>query len=195
MKIFVRHHPRSIALANDEYALVIRYAEKASHPNGSKEPPTPKCIIEFTKRESINFDQYRLLSDIEHQGCLGLIEVNSDVFVCLISNSDVVASPRPGETINLIHGVEFYCINRSEWDYVLLDENGLVREQNLAMAGTAIDYVPRIHVGTDHPCASIRKLLMSRSFYYSSNFDLATVLQYRYVFFIFIRWGGLLTFI
>lgn len=175
MKIYVRHSPRSIALANDDYALVIRYADR-SHSKDSLH----KCLLEFTQRSSIDFDKYRLLSDIEHKGCLGLIEINSDVFVCLISGSEVVASPRYGETVNLIHGVEFYCVNRADWDYALLDENGLVREQNMALAGTAIEYVPRIHIGTEHSCASIRKLLTTpRTFYYSSNFDLATVLQHR----------------
>lgn len=180
MKIYVRHRPRSIALANDEYALVIRYAEKASNPPGAKSPTPPKCIIEFAKRADINFSQYGLLSDIDHKGCLGLIEIQGDVFVCLISSAEVVATPRPGEDVELIHAVECYCINRSDYDYAILDENGMIREQNLGLAGTADDYTPRAHIGYDHPCASIRKLLMSRSFYYSSTFDLATVLQYRY---------------
>ena len=96
MKIYVRHRPRSIALADNEYALVIRYAEKASAPTNAREPPTPKCIIEFARRADIKLDeQYGLLSDIEHAGCLGLIEINSDIFVCLISSSEQVAFPRP----------------------------------------------------------------------------------------------------
>lgn len=180
MKIYVRHRPRSIALADEDYALVIRYAENASTVTNSKEPPTPKCIIEFARRADIKLEeQYGLLSDIEHDGCLGLIEINSDIFVCLISSSEQVAFPRQGEVVNLIHAVEFYCVNRSVWDYIILDENGMIKEQNLGLAGTAIDYVPRTHIGTEHPCSSIRKLLMSKSFYYSSDFDLATVLQYR----------------
>lgn len=188
MKIYVRHNPRSIALANDEYALVIRHSDQRSNFNPqSKESPSQKCLLEFTPRASLDFDKYRLLSDIEHKGCLGLIEIPSqdrpDVYVCLISGSEVVAHPREGETVNLIHGVEFYCINRSDWDYVVLDETGLVREQNVGLAGSSIEYVPRINVGTEHPCASIRKLLTTpRTFYYSSNFDLATVLEYRYVY-------------
>lgn len=177
MKIYVRHQPRSIALANEDYALVFRCADKS---NANSDTDLRKCLLEFTPRSALDFTKYRLLSDIEHKGCLGLIEVNSDVFVCLISGSEVVASPRHGETINLIHGVEFYCVNRSDWDYAILDENGLVREQNLSLAGTASDYVPRFHIGAEHSCASIRKLLTTpRTFYYSSNFDLATVLQYR----------------
>lgn len=180
MKIYVRHSPRSIALANDQFALVFRYAEKRSNFNNPKDSTSQKCLLEFTNRASIDFDKYRLLSDIEHKGCLGLIEINSDVFVCLISGSEVVANPRDGETVNLIHGVEFYCVNRSDWDYVSLDENGLVRDQNMGLAGSAIDYIPRAHIGTEHSCASIRKLLTTpRTFYYSSNFDLATVLEYR----------------
>ena len=40
-------------------------------------------------------------------GTLGLITVNNDVFLCVVSGSVKVATVRPGETVQRIHTVEF----------------------------------------------------------------------------------------
>lgn len=198
MKVYVNRVPRSLALVERDWVLIIRYAQNASlrrpsqgindsnddpdssHYNGSANG-SPKCIIEFVKRDSINFDsRYRLLCPYECQGCLGLIEIGSEVYLSVITKDSMVARPRPGETVNRIHSVEFYCLNSDDWDFVNLDQNGYVIDQNIALASSAaVDGLPRVHVGAEHPCASVRKLLSNGSFYYSSNFDVATVLQYR----------------
>lgn len=195
MKVYFNRRPRSLALVQGDYVLIIRYAGSERRPSttqpgysGSNQPQdnttttkgAPKCIIEFVKLETINFDeQYRLLSPHECQGCLGLIEINADVYVCVITKGAEVAQPRPGETINRIYSVEFYSVNSNEWDFVNLDSNGYAVDQNVGLASAAADSLNRLHMGAEHPCASIRKLLSNGSFYYSSNFDLATVLQYR----------------
>lgn len=92
----------------------------------------------------------------------------------------MVARPRPGETVNKINGIEFYSVNSNAWDFLTLDMNGYAIDYNISLAGNSpIDSSSRNHMGIEHPCASIRKLLSNGSFYYSSNFDVATVLQYR----------------
>lgn len=185
MQVYVNRHPRSLALTEGDYVLIIRYAVanvRSGDHNDEKSPP--KCIIEFVDRAAIDFSQYRLLSPRECHGCLGLIEVKNkdkdskDVYLCVITKGAEVARPRPGETVNRIYSVEFYCVNRGDWDFVTLDPNGYAIEQNIALAG-ASDPLPKIHVGAEHPCANLRKLLSNGSFYYSTNFDLATTLQYR----------------
>lgn len=196
MKVYVNRRPRSVALVQGEHVLIIRYAENASrrqsnrkdsssaegyHQDDNSDPSgPPKCIIEFAKRDSINFDaQYRALSPFECYGCLGLIEINMDVFLCVITKGAEVARPRPGETVNRIYSVDFHCVNRGDWDFANLDPNGYIIDYNVGLAGPTSDSLARLHVGTEHPCANIRKLLSNGSFYYSSNFDVATVLQYR----------------
>jgi inositol-1,4,5-trisphosphate 5-phosphatase len=47
--------------------------------------------------------------------------------------------------------------------------------------GYPIDAVTGKTEFVEHPCASIRKLLSNGSFYYSSDFDLTSVIQSRYV--------------
>ncbi|VVT46486.1 uncharacterized protein SAPINGB_P001237 [Magnusiomyces paraingens] len=189
MKVYYNRRPRSLALVQGDNILIIRGSSRRNVPNqqgsgsGGNNAPAdqspPKCIIEFAKRDSIKFDQYRLLSPHECQGCLGLIEINYDVYLCVITKGAEVAQPRPGETVNRIYSVEFYCVNNNDWDFVTLDANGYAIDQNIGLASAATDSLNRLHIGSEHPCASIRKLLSNGSFYYSSNFDVATVLQYR----------------
>jgi len=44
---------------------------------------------------------------------LGLITLNNDVFLCVITGSEEVATVRPGETVQKIFAVEF-C----EWGFL-----------------------------------------------------------------------------
>lgn len=180
MKVYFNRTPRSLALVEGDSVLVIRYTQNSSNEkdHGSS---SPKCIIEFVKRSSISFEsKYRLLCPYECQGCLGLIEVGSEVFLCVINKDAMVARPRPGETVNRINAVEFYSLNSEAWDFLTLDMNGYTTDFNISLAGSSVmDSSSRGNIGIEHPCAAIRKLLSNGSFYYSSNFDVATVLQYR----------------
>lgn len=169
-----------MALVEGDSVLLIRYAQNSSN-DRDKGSSSPKCIIEFVKKDTIPFEsKYRLLCPYECQGCLGLIEIGSEIFMCVITKDVMIARLRPGETVNRISSVEFYSINSDAWDFLTLDMNGYTIDYNISLAGSSVvDHNSKSHIGIEHPCASIRKLLSNGSFYYSSNFDVATVLQYR----------------
>jgi hypothetical protein len=40
-------------------------------------------------------------------GCLGLISIGRDIFLCVITSAKEVAQVRPGEVVSRILGVEF----------------------------------------------------------------------------------------
>lgn len=69
-------------------------------------------MVEFTTVESADLEGYRSLRGVamswKVHGTLGLITLNNDVFLCVVSG--VAPRPitvRPGETVRKIEAVEF----------------------------------------------------------------------------------------
>lgn len=69
-------------------------------------------MVEFTTVESADLEGYRSLRGVatswKVHGTLGLITLNNDVFLCVVSG--VAPRPitiRPGETVKKIEGVDF----------------------------------------------------------------------------------------
>lgn len=174
MKVLVREQPRSLALSTDTHVLVFRYFFH-SQPG---EIERPKCIVEFAPIGKCDLQKYRPLSNQEIFGFLGIINMDSDVFLCTITKKAQVASPRPGETIFRIYGVEFHCLTKPDWDFVNLDNNGYPME-NPDSANPTFEDRSRVAPYVEHPCTNIKKLLSNGSFYYSTDFDLTSVLQNR----------------
>lgn len=103
---------RSVVLATPTHALILRYSspEQNSRRNRSTPipgPPAPQCIVEFLDRSSVDLDNYRPVSSQQCLGTLGLITLNGDVFLSVITGAREVASVRPGESVSRIHAVEF----------------------------------------------------------------------------------------
>ncbi|CAN6645717.1 polyphosphatidylinositol phosphatase Inp53p [Trichomonascus vanleenenianus] len=178
MKVLVKEQPRSLALASRDHVMVFRSIMTPSPKKGRKsdEEEGPRCIVEFAQTDSIGLQSYKPLSSNECHGFLGIINIDSDVYLCVITRQAQVASPRPGETISRIYGVEFHCLTRSDWDFITLDSNGYPIDVGSPTPGGTLDSrAPNF----EHPCTSLRKLLGNGSFYYSTDFDLTSVLQNR----------------
>ncbi|KAG4029922.1 hypothetical protein MFRU_014g02140 [Monilinia fructicola] len=190
IRVLLREYPhRSIALVTPTHTLIFRHSPSTNDPitNGLLNPiysvnprasadgvTVPKCMVEFADVSSVDLSDYRTLSLKPVQGTLGLITVSNDVFLCVITGTARVAQVRPGETVEKIHGVEFYCLNNAEYDdtftdnldpYNVEDTYG----QNLSRRDNIVE----------HPCIELQKLLGNGSFYYSTNFDLTNRLQDR----------------
>ncbi|KAI9812660.1 MAG: inositol polyphosphate 5-phosphatase [Thelocarpon impressellum] len=178
IRVLLRAYPhRSIALVTSSHALVFRHSpstvESAANgslsavpavqvqPTGIGGSTAPRCIAEFSTLDSVDLSDFRTLVAVPVQGTLGLITVNNDVFLCVVSGAARVATVRPGETVQRIHAVEFHCLNSSEYDNVPIDEEDLPRD------------------GYEHPCLALKKLLSGGTFYYSTDFDLTNRLQDR----------------
>jgi hypothetical protein len=109
---------------------------------------------------------------------LGLISVGGDVFLCVVTHASRVATVRPGETVERILSVQFFCLNSSGYDDVVsVDPYDLESDavttygQNLSRRDNPIE----------HPCQELQKLLSNGSFYYSTDFDVTNRLQDRFV--------------
>ncbi|KAK9454835.1 SacI homology domain-containing protein [Dipodascopsis uninucleata] len=171
---------------SSEYASASFYSDKGSGSAGNSQ--AARVLVNFTSREDVELSSYRPLSVLPCLGCLGLLSVENDVFLAVITGATKVAEPLEGkETVYRIHGLEFYCLTRSWWDFGGMDATGRPLDGNgLPMTvGDGYDF----NSGTgstggsnavlEHPCAALRKLLTDGSFYYSNDFDLTTRMQSR----------------
>lgn len=181
MKVYVNEEPRSLALVSGNHVLVFRYFQDNGNgyrDNNNREEKRPKCIVEFAEVDEIDLDSYRQLSIQECFGFLGFIYINNDAYLCAITKAAQVASPRVGENIFRIYNVEFYCLSKSDWDFITLDSNGYPID--LPTNGDFNANLEQKPGPSDqHPCANLRKLLSNGSFYYSTDFDLSSILQNR----------------
>ncbi|KAI5299272.1 hypothetical protein KEM56_003368, partial [Ascosphaera pollenicola] len=169
LRIYCRDHPRrTIALVADDYILTFEKAggpadhQQEANDGGASRGQSPKCLVRFSRLSSPNGPAgYRLLG--RGHGTIGLIALDSDVFLGVISESTRAATVRPGETVRRIELVEFYCINRAIYDF-----GHTVSEPQF---GTEAEIEP--------PFQSLKKLLADGSFFYSVDFDLTNRLQDR----------------
>ncbi|KAF9879070.1 SacI domain and endonuclease/exonuclease/phosphatase [Colletotrichum karsti] len=193
-KLYIRDYPhRAVAIVSSSHALIFRYnfsstgaaangsltslASTRSRPNGG-DGAAAKCMVEFTQITKKTLADYRPLTPRPIFGTLGLISVDGDVFLSVVTHATRVATLRPGETVERIASVAFFCLNNSEWDDVVsLDplesesDVNSVYGQNLRGREVTIE----------HPCTDLRKLLGNGTFYYSTDFDLTNRLQDRTV--------------
>ncbi|SCV03751.1 LAME_0H12926g1_1 [Lachancea meyersii CBS 8951] len=176
MQILVqRGAERKIALTSDAYALIFNAVKNGDH---SK----PLCAIELLPKSRVGVSFQKMTSHEVH-GFIGLIELEGLIFICTITGKTKVAQPVPKEAVNKIFAVDFFCLNDSRWDFVELDSNGYpvtseddYRGSGGSTPGSMGDQSPSV---PGHPCHELRKLLSNGSFYYSSNFDLTSILQKR----------------
>lgn len=200
-ELYIRDHPhRSIAIVSSSHALILRYSSVASSETphngsvtslhslksrGGTELQTAKCMVEFAAISSQLSKHYRPLTSTPVYGTLGLISVNGQVFLSIITRAFRAATVRPGETVERISAVEFYCLSSADYDDVVpLDTAEPDFSDALSTYSTQSGYgqsLGRRDVAIEHPCHELRKLLSNGSFYYSTDFDLTNRLQDRYI--------------
>ncbi|KAL3229054.1 hypothetical protein RNJ44_02141 [Nakaseomyces bracarensis] len=157
---------RRIAIVSDTYSLIFK---SVGH---NKDTHTPLCAIDLVRKGELKDQGFRKLTHNEVHGFIGLIEIQGYIFLGAITGRSKVAQPTPGETVNKIFAVDFFCLNDSRWDFVEIDSSGYPNLPNKDSTDLK-ETLPR------HPCYEIRKLLSDGSFYYSSDFDLTSTLQKR----------------
>lgn len=111
LRVLCRDHPqRAIALVTSEYALIFH---NSTTNTGSK--AAPRCQVEFTDVASVELGAYRALG--AGNGTLGLITLNEDVFVCVVTGSSQAATVRPGESVFRIDNVNFCASHPFPWAF------------------------------------------------------------------------------
>lgn len=192
-QILIREYPhRAIAIASNSHALILRHSSTTSEAVGSgslaaqfsgrpraaaSDNATAKCIVEFTSTSDRLLADYRPLTPRPIYGTLGLITVGEDVFLCVITQASRVATLRPGETVEKIESVQFFCLNSAEYDDVVsLDPY----DPDPDAASGYGQGLGRRDLTVEHPCLELQKLLSNGTFYYSTDFDVTNRMQDRY---------------
>lgn len=117
-KVLLREHPnRAIALVTDSHTLVFRHS--VSGYQGSNNASTtsltsthtpqssgPRCIVELLPSSKSDLSEYRTISYSAH-GTLGLVTLDGDVYLCVVSGAIKAATVRPGENVMKILSVDF----------------------------------------------------------------------------------------
>ncbi|KAM3562283.1 hypothetical protein MY1884_001881 [Beauveria asiatica] len=191
-ELYIRDHPfRAIAIVSSTHALILRYSASASDiiPNGShtslpatNKASVSKCMVEFAPLTKTLLRDYRPLTHRPIYGTLGLITASNEVFLSVITHAARTATVRPGETVEKIVSVAFYCLSTDEYDDVVplepyetesSDASSVYSTQSYGQSLSHRDLV------VEHPCHELRKILSNGSFYYSTDFDVTNRLQDR----------------
>ncbi|GAA89592.1 SacI domain and endonuclease/exonuclease/phosphatase family protein [Aspergillus luchuensis IFO 4308] len=176
LRIYTQNYPyRTIALATSEYVLIFRHSLAGADVNTASHLKTPpRCLVEFAPLSSVDLKGYRVIGD--GHGTLGLVTLDNEVFLCVVTGSSKAASIRPGETVLRIHSVDFFCLNHSKYD------DRVDYELESSIAGQDLDHdfnFESKETNPDFPFLALKKLLSDGSFYYSCEFNLTDRLQDR----------------
>lgn len=193
-RLLIREYPhRAIAIVSSSHALIFRYSPTTNEAiadgslvsvpsararNGA-EGLVSKCMVEFAHATDDLLKDFRPLTPRPIYGTLGLISINQDVFISVITQATRVASVRPGETVERIANVDFYCLNSAEYDNVY-SANPWDNEyaDSTSTYGQTLN---RREGEIEYPYQELQKLLSNGSFYFSTDFDLTNRLQDRLV--------------
>lgn len=199
-ELYIRDYPhRSIAIVSSTHTLILRYSSSANETFGTGshtslpstkqrgaggDSLTAKCMVEFSPVSRRLLKDYRRLTPRPVYGTLGLISINGEVFLSIITHAVRAATVRPGETVERIASVDFYCLSSADYDDVVplesLDSD--FQDASLAYNQSSSPYgqgLSRREVVVEHPCHELRRLLSNGSFYYSTDFDVTNRIQNR----------------
>lgn len=111
LRIFLQDNPRILLLASGSHVLTFRHntsgfdgvPERIKHSSSS----IPKCAVEFATLKSLDLSSFRMIKPSGIHGTLGLINIDADIFLCVISGAIKVATVRPDENVQKILSVDF----------------------------------------------------------------------------------------
>ena len=190
-QVLIREYPhRAIAIASNSHALILRHStttneaiangflastSSARQRSATSDTHASKCMVEFSPTSDRLLADYHPLTPRPIYGTLGLISIGRDVFLCVITQASRVATVRPGETVEKIEAVQFFCLNSAEYDDIVIDPYDLDSD-----ATSVYGQGPGRKDGpVEHPCQELQKLLGNGTFYYSTDFDVTNRMQDR----------------
>ncbi|KAK1231829.1 Inositol-1,4,5-trisphosphate 5-phosphatase 1 [Marasmius sp. AFHP31] len=139
-----------------------------------------QAIVEFLPKDEVDLSNTIRLTNGTVKGCLGLIAVENDIFLALVTNAIEVGNTRPSaaspENVARIQDVSFYSLTSSIWDDLSIGSDSLGNDT--LDPALRESYTPQPY---EHPCAPLTKILSSGTFYYAINsqWDLSSRLSRR----------------
>ncbi|TFK71771.1 inositol polyphosphate phosphatase [Pluteus cervinus] len=180
MQLYLGSNPRTLYLVSSnerdqrpQRALIFRAGQRGSN----------QAVVEFAHKRDVNFSNLIKLTTRTVKGCLGLIAVENDVFLAVVTSAVEIGNVRPAgftpENVARIHEVCFYSLSSSTWDDLAsLESDGSGTESYSQNNYTQSTQGPQVF---EHPCLPLTKILSSGSFYYAHEtfWDLSSRLSIR----------------
>ena len=141
------------------------------------------CTARFQSADTFDASSFQLLYPKSIFGCLGLVMVDNEPFICVITECSALGVIEKS-TIYSIDNVMFFSLTTNKYDQI--SENGLSYIQAKEFQQTFQTDYGYDSQGTEqyesirHPCNQIQRFLSSGSFYFSYDFDLTRTAQVRY---------------
>ncbi|KAI3639961.1 hypothetical protein MIR68_002002 [Amoeboaphelidium protococcarum] len=168
--------PRSVPGKESQYALLLENLAAPQQQSGKQ------CTARFQQITQLDHANFKQLLNTPIYGTLGLVQVDKEPFVCVITDQTLVGKME-GSSIYRINNVMFFSLTNPRYDNV--SDNGssyLVKKE--FSGGGNVQFGPDGQLIEDyesirHPCAHLQKFLSTGSFYYSYDFDLTNSAQNR----------------
>ncbi|KAJ7648494.1 DNase I-like protein [Mycena rosella] len=167
--------PRVLYLVATEQRRVLAFRQSESNP--------AQAVVEFLPQAEVNLSNAIRLTTRVVKGCLGLISIEKDLFLAVVTSATEVGNTRPNsasnpESVARIHEVCFYSLTSSTWDD--LPPETLTSPEAVDTMMMRDNYGQPAPV-FEHPCMPLTKILSSGSFYYAqdSTWDLSSRLAIR----------------
>lgn len=112
LQLFLQDHPhRAIAVATKSHALIFHHSSSSTFLGSARsnllKSSAPRCMVEFSALDAVDLTRFRMIPTSGLYGTLGLININTDIYLCVITGAVRVATVRPGETVQRIQSVDF----------------------------------------------------------------------------------------
>ncbi|KAL1680770.1 SacI homology domain-containing protein [Schizophyllum commune] len=177
MHLYLTNNPRTLLLVTASQEEIIGRPRRALVFRAKPDDPT-QAIVEFLPKDQVDLSNAVRLTTRGVKGCLGLISIENDLFLSVVTSATEIGNTRPSasspEAVARIHEVRFYSLISSAWDDQPLNSDQLpdpdierYSQQNAAVF--------------QHPCLPLTKILSSGSFYYAhdTHWDLSSRLYKR----------------
>ncbi|TFK43681.1 phosphatidylinositol phosphate phosphatase [Crucibulum laeve] len=184
MYLYLGNGPRALYLVTSSHdekfgrparALIFRAGEGHS-----------QAVVEFLPKDEVDLGALVRLTNRVVKGCLGLISVENDVFLAVVTSATEVGNTRHSavkqESVARIHEVSFYSLTSSTWDDLSAATEPLLGPDAIETSINRDNYAQNIATQVfEHPCMPLTKILSSGSFYYAleTQWDLSSRLAVR----------------
>ncbi|OBZ85798.1 Inositol-1,4,5-trisphosphate 5-phosphatase 1 [Choanephora cucurbitarum] len=161
--LLLREYPRALALR----PTVLEEAPSGVLVFEEYQGSDTRAITKLYPPSEFEDAQWHILNSRPVFGCLGLITVQSECFVAIVTDCVSVGRIRAGEEVYKIQSVSFYSLSSARYDD--LDDPSGNWDDEWEPNTTAIQ----------HPCSQLQKLFSVGSFYFTPDFDLTKTVQAR----------------
>ncbi|KAI8067453.1 SacI homology domain-containing protein [Gongronella butleri] len=167
--LLLRESPRALSLRPtvlEETPSGVLVLEQ--HERQDAYPLNNKAVATLISSNDFEDARWRILNARPVFGCLGLIQVDGETFVAIVTDCQSMGRVRPGEEVYRINTVAFYSLSSAKYDN--MNEIGTDWDNDEWDSDAAT---------LQHPCAPLQKLLSSGTFYFTPDFDLTRTVQAR----------------